>query len=162
MMDSDPRFANNPMLQQSLRSLQSNPEMIQQLSRMMGDPNNGIDRMMSNMMQQQQQQGGSDGTNASSGNDGSTGVDPFAGGPESMQRLMEQFQQNSQRFGGSSGGVGGGFGSGRLGSDTGGGDRNASTNSAAVRGSGNRTNDDTDMTEEEMIAEAIARSLREP
>lgn len=147
MMNNDPRFANNPMLQQSLRALQSNPEMVQQISRMMGDPNNGIDRIMAGM-------------NTSNGTS-STGVDPFAGGPESMRRLMEQFQQRSEQFGGSSGGVGlaeGGHGGGTPGG--------TSVNSA-LGGNGNAstiertTNDDNELTEEEMIAEAIARSLRE-
>ena len=152
MMNSDPRFANNPMLQQSLIALQSNPEMIQQVSRMMSDPNNGIDRMMAGM-------------NATNGASSSTGVDPFAGGPESLQRLMEQFQRNSQQFGGSSGGTGFGTGGG-----SGGGGRMTSTSSALGSVNSNNTdtvgervsNDDSAMTEEEMIAEAIARSLREP
>ncbi len=153
MMNSDPRFANNPMLQQSLRALQSNPEMIQQVSRMMSDPNNGIDRMMAGM-------------NVTNGAGSSTGLDPFAGGPESLQRLMEQFQRNSQQFGGSSGGTGFGTGGGSGG---GGGGRITSTSSALGSVNSNNTNtvgesvsnDDSAMTEEEMIAEAIARSLRE-
>ena len=143
MMNNDPRFANNPMLQQSLRALQSNPEMVQQISRMMGDPNNGIDRIMAGM-------------NTSNGT-GSTGVDPFAGGPESMRRLMEQFQQRSEQFGGSSGGVGlaeGGHGGGTPSDSALGGNGNSSTIERS-------SNDDNEMTEEEMIAEAIARSLRE-
>ena len=151
-MSRDSRFANNPMLQQSLRALQSNPEMMQQVSRMMSDPNNGIDRMMAGM-------------NASNSAGSSAGVDPFAGGPESMQRLMEQFQRNSQQFGGSSGGTGFVAGEGS------GGGRSASTSSALGIGTSSNTddtvgervsNDDSAMTEEEMIAEAIARSLREP
>lgn len=145
MMRNDPRFANNPMLQQSLDALSSNPDMIRQFSQLMGDP--GVRANVSRMMQQQQQQQA--GVNAG-------GADHFANGPEAMRRQMEQFQQMSQRFGGTSGGFGAssvqGATSGQQGPGVGG---NTSSNNAA--GSG----DDTQMTEEEMIAEAIARSLRE-
>ena len=145
MMRNDPRFANNPMLQQSLDALSSNPDMIRQFSQLMGDP--GVRANVSRMMQQQQQQQA--GVNAG-------GADHFANGPEAMRRQMEQFQQMSQHFGGTSGGFGAssvqGASSGQQGLGVGG---NTSSNNAA--GSG----DDTQMTEEEMIAEAIARSLRE-
>lgn len=164
MMSSDPRFANNPMLQQSLRALQSNPEMINQVSRMMSDPNNGMDRMMADMMHYH---GGLDGANTSSSSSGAgstTGVDPFAGGPESMRRLMEQFQQNSQQFGGSSGGsafgAGGHSSAGAASSGSSGNANNANNNNGSL--DENTTNNDAEMTEEEMIAEAIARSLRDP
>jgi ubiquilin len=38
LMQNDPRFANNPMARESLRQLQSNPQMLEQASRMMSDP----------------------------------------------------------------------------------------------------------------------------
>lgn len=50
MMQNDPRFANNPMLQQSLRALQANPEMMQQMTQMMADPN--VRNRLANVMQQ--------------------------------------------------------------------------------------------------------------
>eukprot|EP00804_Cyclotella_cryptica_P017589 CCRYP_006721-RA/>CCRYP_006721-RA protein AED:0.09 eAED:0.06 QI:0/1/0.5/1/1/1/2/84/471 len=147
MMRNDPRFANNPMLQQSLDALSSNPDMIRQFSQMMGDP--GVRANVSRMMQQQQQQQQQAGGNAA-------GADPFGTGPEAMRRQMEQFQQMSRQFGGMSGGFGAssaqGAPSGRQGSGVA-----ANHNSSNVNGGG----DDSQMTEEEMIAEAIARSLRE-
>ncbi|KAL7535274.1 hypothetical protein ACHAXR_006386 [Thalassiosira sp. AJA248-18] len=153
MMRNDPRFANNPMLQQSLNALQSNPEMINQFSQMMSDPN--VRDRMTNMMSQQQQTGGAGG-----------GPDPFSNGPDAMRRQMEQFQQMSQQFGGSSGGfnTGGGAGSGMAGASAagpGGGGGQTGTSSNTNNGTGAGGNGDSDMTEEEMIAEAIARSLRE-
>ena len=39
MMRNNPRFANNSMLQQSLDTLRSNPEVVNQLSQAMSDPN---------------------------------------------------------------------------------------------------------------------------
>eukprot|EP00579_Thalassiosira_antarctica_P000263 CAMPEP_0201869730 /NCGR_PEP_ID=MMETSP0902-20130614/3136_1 /ASSEMBLY_ACC=CAM_ASM_000551 /TAXON_ID=420261 /ORGANISM="Thalassiosira antarctica, Strain CCMP982" /LENGTH=476 /DNA_ID=CAMNT_0048395277 /DNA_START=26 /DNA_END=1456 /DNA_ORIENTATION=- len=154
MMRNDPRMANNPMLQQSLNALQSNPEMISQLTQMMSDPN-VRDRMSNLMSQQQQQPSGAGG-----------GADPFNNGPDAMRRRMEQFQQMSQQFGGSSGGFnagGGGSGTaaaaGQSGTSGVGSAGANSTNNAS--GVGGNAGNDSEMTEEEMIAEAIARSLRE-
>ena len=39
MMRNNPRFANNSILQQSLDTLRSNPEVVNQLSQAMSDPN---------------------------------------------------------------------------------------------------------------------------
>ena len=142
MMRNDPRFANNPMLQQSLDALRSNPEMVNQFSQVMSDPN--VRDRMATMMSQQRQPGGSGGTG------GSGGPDPFGNGPEEMRRQMEQFQRMSQQHGGTSGGFNAGGGGGAN-----------DNNGSAAGGGGGTAGNDSEATEEEMIAEAIARSLRE-
>ena len=38
MLRNDPRFANNPLMQQSLQELANNPQMLQQVSQMMQNP----------------------------------------------------------------------------------------------------------------------------
>eukprot|EP00578_Thalassiosira_sp_NH16_P019027 CAMPEP_0181094456 /NCGR_PEP_ID=MMETSP1071-20121207/10002_1 /TAXON_ID=35127 /ORGANISM="Thalassiosira sp., Strain NH16" /LENGTH=481 /DNA_ID=CAMNT_0023176785 /DNA_START=49 /DNA_END=1494 /DNA_ORIENTATION=- len=155
MMRNDPRFANNPMLQQSLDALRSNPNMLNQVSQMMSDPN--MRNQMASMM----------GGGGAGGGAGAGAADPFAGGPEEMRRQMEQFQRMSQQFGGSAGGFGAPAGggtatttgtnpTGRAPASAGGGA--AATNPGSGGGGGGN---DNEMTEEEMIAEAIARSLRE-
>ena len=146
MMRSDPRFANNPMLRQSLDALAANPDMIRQFSQLMGDP--GVRSNVSRMMQQQQ-------------SGGRAGSDPFVNGPEAMRRQMEQFQRLSQQFGG----VNGTFnpGNSTSGASTAGqsGTRVPSSGGGASGSGGSTAADESEMTEEEMIAEAIARSLRE-
>ena len=134
MMQNDPRLANNPMLQQSLQALQSNPDILRQFSSMMNDP--GIRAQASRMMQQQ---------------GGSGGADPFASGPAEMRRQMEQFQQMMSQNGGTSGSFGGQQ------------SNQPPSQGSVASGNNNNSNggDDSQMTEEEMIAEAIARSLRE-
>lgn len=39
MLRSDPRFANNPLMQQSLEQIANNPQMLAQVSQMMQNPN---------------------------------------------------------------------------------------------------------------------------
>ncbi|KAL9184814.1 hypothetical protein ACHAXT_002591 [Thalassiosira profunda] len=157
MLRQDPRFANNPRAQQALQALQSNPEMMRNAAQAMSDPN--VRNRMASMMQQQQSGAGAGGA-----------ANPFGGGPDDMRRQMEQFQRMSAQFGGSGGGfnVGGAGGGGTTGtappasgasgaaggSDTAG----ASNNTGSGGGSGGG---EREMTEEEMIAEAIARSMRE-
>merc|ERR1712238_21361 len=148
MMQNDQRFANNPMMQQSLQALQSNPEMINQFSQMMSNPN--MRESMSNLMEQQRQSGGGVA-------DGSV-ADPFSNGPDSMRRQMQLFQQASQQHGGTSGevrGVGSGAGEAVV--------RQSGTAGEITANNGNDLSggNDSGITEEEMIAEAIARSLRE-
>lgn len=153
MMRNDPRMANNPMMQQSLNALQSNPEMMNQMSQMMSDP--AARAQMMNMMQQQGGQAG--------GGGGAAGADPFASGPQAMQSQMEQFAQMSRQFGGSSGGFntgGGGTGTGANTSGTGQSGGAANNNNASGGNNSTGANDGA-QTEEEMIAEAIARSLQE-
>lgn len=133
MMRNDPRFANNPMAQRALNELQRNPEMISQVSQMMSDPT--MRANMSRMMEQQQQQSGAGGAN------------PFgSGGTDDMRRQMEQFQRMSQQLGGGGGG-----------SFTGA----PSTSNQSGNNGSNSGQNDNEMTEEEMIAEAIRRSLGE-
>ena len=38
MLRNDPRFANNPMMQQSLEQIATNPQMLTQVSQMMQNP----------------------------------------------------------------------------------------------------------------------------
>lgn len=132
MIRSDPRMSNNPMMQQALRALESDPGMIE---RIMGNPN------VANLM------GGA------LGHGTSVGGDPFARGPEEMRAQMETLERVSREYGGTSGGfnVGGGEGGG-------GGIPPVMT---APSGMGNDDENSGGTTEEEMIAEAIARSLRE-
>jgi len=133
MMRNDPRFANNPMAQQALNELQRNPEMISQVTQMMSDPT--MRANMTRMMEQQQQSGA-----------GAGGANPFGGGgTDDMRRQMEQFQQMSQQFGGGAGGTGAGA--------------PPASNQNGNNGSSGQS--DGEMTEEEMIAEAIRRSLGE-
>jgi len=133
MMRNDPRFANNPMAVQALDAIQNNPEMLSQMTQMMNDP-----AMRANMTRMMQQQSGAGGANALSGN----------GGPEDMRRQMEQFQRMSQQFGGASS------------SNTSGAGAPSASDQDGNNGSNSRQSDG-EMTEEEMIAEAIRRSLEE-
>lgn len=135
MMQNDPRFANNPMLQQSLRALQANPEMMQQMTQMMADPN--VRHRL--------------------------GTDPFANGSEAMRRQTEQFQSNqfSGSIGGSNAGSSTATGAGTINGSGGGGSANNNANASSSSNGNSSSGNDNEMTEEEMIAEAIARSLRE-
>lgn len=104
MMRNDPRFANNPMLHQSMEQLVNNPQMLDQISQMMSDPT------MRNQMQAMMGRAG-----------GMPGA--MSGMPPAQPAAPQgQQQQNS---------------------------------SAAPAMS------DQEMTEEEMLQEAIQRSLRE-
>jgi hypothetical protein len=134
-------MSGDPMMQQALRALESDPGMIE---RMLGDPNVA---------------------NAIANNN--AGGDPFARGPDAMRAQMERFEALARQYGGSGGGFnvgGGGDAGGAVPVGT------APTGAAGPRtssnGGGNNVGDrrggnDGSMTEEEMIAEAIARSLRE-
>lgn len=137
MMRNDPRMSGDPMMQQALRALESDPGMIE---RMLGDPN------VANAI----------------ANNGGSGGDPFAVGPDAMRAQMDRFEALARRHGGSGGGfnVGGGAGGGTpvATAPTGTVGPRTSSNGGGNVGTGN---DDGSMTEEEMIAEAIARSLRE-
>ena len=141
MMRNDPRMSGNPMMQRALRALESDPGMVE---RMMSDPN------LANIA------GSALGRGASGkGKAGGGGADPFASGPEGMRAQMEAFERLSRMHGGSSGGfnVGGGGGGPSSNGVAGGGNAGAATTAGG--------NGDGGMTEEDMIAEAIARSLRE-
>jgi len=102
MIRNDPRFANNPMLQQSIEQLANNPEMMSQMSQMMNDP--AMRSRMQAMM-------------------GGTGGMPGGG-------IMPPTQPSAQQV------------------------RQQRTDTAVEMS-------DQEMTEEEMLQEAIQRSLRE-
>ena len=102
MIRNDPRFANNPMLQQSIEQLANNPEMMSQMSQMMNDP--AMRSRMQAMM-------------------GGTGGMPGGG-------IMPPTQPSAQQV------------------------RQRRTDTAVEMS-------DQEMTEEEMLQEAIQRSLRE-
>ena len=133
-MRNNPRFANNSMLQQSLDTLRSNPEVVNQLSQAMSDPN-VRDRMATMMPQQRKRPGGS--------------TNPFGNSPEEMRRQIEQFQRMSQRHGGTSGGFDAGRGGGANDDD-----------GNALGGGGDRWRRQRgEATEEEMIAELVGRDV---
>lgn len=146
MMENNPNIANNPMAQQSLEMMQQNPQMLETAIRMMSE-NPELRRSLID--------------NAS----GSAGaVDGLAGtggqnfDPDAMRRQMAMMQALS-------GGMGAGGaeaanvpssqtntqGASQMGT---GGIQNSVQNGGSATG-------DAELTEEEMIAEAIARSLRE-
>jgi len=115
MMRNDPRFANNPMAQQAMDQLASNPQMLSEVAQLMRDPN--MQQQMQAMMQQQ----------------GAGGMPPMGGfgnvaGPMGAGTAAQAPQQQSPNQGQSSG--------------------NADAN-------------DEEMTEDQMIAEAIRRSLQD-
>mmetsp|Transcript_9392 Transcript_9392/g.13978 ORF Transcript_9392/g.13978 Transcript_9392/m.13978 type:complete len:431 (+) Transcript_9392:67-1359(+) len=137
---------NNPMVQNMMRNdprFANNPMAQQALNELQRNPEmiSQVTQMMSDptmranmtrMMEQQQQSGA-----------GTGGANPFGGGgTDEMRRQMEQFQQTSQQFGG-------GAGAGAP----------PAPNQNGNNGSSGQS--DGEMTEEEMIAEAIRRSLGE-
>ena len=111
-MQNDPRFANNPMARESLRQLQSNPQMLEQASRMMSDP-----QTRNHMMNLVRQSGGM--TWNQNGN--------VTGRSTSSNGTTGNNNGNSQNSG-----------------------NNPTSNGG-----------DREMTEEEMIQEAIRRSMEE-
>jgi len=146
MIQNHPQFANNPMMQEQMRMLANNPQMIQQMSRMMSDPSNmaRMNAMMQNM----------DGTGAGAGGMNASGAG--AGSGMDMNQQMEMMRQ----FAGASGA--------NNATNTNVNNRNSANNNASgsnqqqnQSGNNNGSGGDAEMTEEEMLAEAIARSLRE-
>lgn len=149
MMQNHPQLANNPMMQEQMRQLANNPQMVQQLSRMMNDPD--MMSRMQNMMQQQGVNGMGMGGAASSAGSGGANSNAGTAAPSmdlnSQMEMMRQFtssmganntnaqqpQANQQQ------------------------PQNQSNQNQSSANSGN----ESAMTEEEMIAAAIARSLRE-
>lgn len=151
MMRNDPTIANNPMLRQALddpnmmnrmtqmmqdpmiRQMLSDPQYMQNMRNMISNP-----QMMQNMQQSMQNMfGGAGGAGA--------------GGPNTNPNPFAQMMQNMQ-------GAGAGAGAGSNPPTTG-----ANTSSTTNNNTTNNSNsgNDGEMTEEEMIAEAIARSLRD-
>jgi len=149
MMQNHPQFANNPMAQQQMRTLANNPQMLQQMSQMMSNP-----QMMSRM-QQMMQNNGAMGGMGNHTNANNTGM-PAAGSGSAMDmnrqmEIMRQFaNMNNANANASTNGAASGGASG-----------NQNTNNAGSNNTNNNGGSDGQMTEEEMIAAAIARSLRE-
>lgn len=143
-MQNDPRIANNPMLRQAL----NDPNMIERITQLMSDPM--LRNMMSNpaMMDAMRNMSGSMG-----GMGGGMGASPpqqpntNMPDPAAFARMMQGFSQSQNS---------GSTGSQQAPSSSQQGSTNPSSSST------NNERDDSTMTEEEMIAEAIARSLREP
>lgn len=131
MLRNDPRFANNPMLQNMMQEIATNPQVAAQLSQMMSDPSvlNQIDQMRS-MQSGQQPTLPTDSTGTN--ND-----------PESMMRMAQMMQMMQQPNGAAP--IPGFI---------------PPPNINQGQPSGNGSND-ADQTEEEMIAEAIRRSLQD-
>lgn len=163
MMRNDPRIANNPMMRQGMEQLINNPEMINQVSRMMTDPatRSRMEAMMNNpaMLQQMQSMMGSTGGGGVPG--GAPGGANFAQQMQSMMRSMgsgetpggADFAQQMQALQ-------------RMQQQMGAGTPAATTPAQAPspqqqQQQGQGSQGEMDQTEEEMIAEAIARSLRE-
>jgi len=142
MMQNHPQFANNPMMQQQMSMLANNPQMMQQMSRMMSDPN------MISRMQQMMQGGGMGGMGAAGAG---------AGGGMDMNRQMELMRQFAN-FNSGTTANNSNAGTGSTSTPNSGANTNATQNNS---NGGNNNNGDGEMTEEEMIEAAIARSLRE-
>lgn len=152
MIRNDPRMANNPMMQQGLDMMMNNPQMLEQATRMMGDP------AAMARMEQMSQMGGALG--------GGMGMPPANNGANGNVNFAQQMQMMQQMMGGNTGtGPGTQTSNSSQGApSTSGG---ASGNNTTTAMSSNQTNSNSNnggnqaMTEEEMIAEAIARSLRD-
>ncbi len=136
MMMNDPRMRNNPMMQNAMRELMNNPGMVQQMTQMMSNP--AVRSRMTQMMQQQ-------------GVMGDDSADMSA-----QMEMMRQFANmaSMQNSGNTS------SQQNATGSTA---NQQAPMNSSNQQQQQNGENNDSEreMTEEEMIAEAIARSLRE-
>ena len=175
MMENDPRFANNPMARSALERMRNDPHALAQMSQMMSDPSTR--QMMMNMQAAMNNNGGSGmggmggaggmGAGTGTGTGGAAGTTP----PNPAQ-LAEQMRLMQQMMGAMGGATGGGTGSGmppqpsstgaNNASSGGTGQQNNSNNSGSGSGNGNGGgNNDDEMTEEEMIQEAIRRSLNE-
>lgn len=131
VMQSDPRVANNPMLQRAL----DDPNMMDQITRMMSDP--AMRQLMSNPALMQ-------------------GVMNAPGGmdPAAMSRMMQTFSQTPP---------GGAGVAPSANTDTNTNNTGASSSSSSTTQQQQQQGDgERELTEEEMIAEAIARSLRDP
>ena len=120
-----------PHVRQAMQQMANNPQMMQQVSQMMADPM--IRQQMETAMR-------SSGTAAAAGGGGGGGFPAFGGMPNNNNM--------PGMFGGASGG----------------GSTNSSSNSGTTNGGNNNNNNnsnDQSQTEEEMIAEAIRRSLQD-
>lgn len=136
-MMNDPRIANNPMMRQQLQQLSNDPAGLQQLSQMMSNP--ATRQMLSQMADSQ-------GMGSGFPMGGAPAPAPFSNPPNSANQGQSgsnlQAQQLAQMM------------SGIMNSAN-----NPTANASSASNNANENN--SQMTEEEMINEAIARSLRE-
>jgi ubiquilin len=148
LMQNHPQFANNPMMQEQMRTLSNNPQMIEQLSRMMSDPS-AMARMNA-MMQNAggNGMGGLGGAGAGAGA-GANGMD--------MNRQMEMMRQMSAMNPGANNATA----PNANGTNNSGGTSQQVNQAGSNNGSNGSGGGGAEMTEEELLAEAIARSLRE-
>uniref|UniRef100_A0A7S2JSB3 Ubiquitin-like domain-containing protein n=1 Tax=Leptocylindrus danicus TaxID=163516 RepID=A0A7S2JSB3_9STRA len=153
---NDPRIANDPMMRQSMETFMRDPAM---LSRMLSDP------MMRSRLEQAMSMASASGSMnmlpAATGPSpavgmGNAGAD--ANLTDDMMQRMQQMQQLQQFMSAMNAqGTANGSGASNTNIPPPG---NSNAGNASGSGSGN-SGGDSQMTEEEMIAEAIARSLRE-
>jgi len=148
MMQNHPQFANNPMMQEQMRTLANNPQMVQQLSRMMSDPSTMA--RMNTMMQN----AGANGTGM-----GGLGGAGGANGGMDMNRQLEMMRQLATANSPGSEAQNSANPSANGTNNSGGTNQQESQGGSNIGNNGN--GGDGDVTEEEMLAEAIARSLRE-
>jgi hypothetical protein len=134
MIRNDPQFANNPMLQTMMEELGRNPQMAAQMSQMMRDPEVVRQIEQARAMQTLGQQ-------ANSTSPSIPGSNTNASDPAAISRMAQMMQMMQQT--GNMGGAG---------------VPSNQQNNSGGQGSGQ---DDAEMTEEEMIAEAIRRSLQD-
>ncbi len=152
MMENHPAFAGNPMMQQQMRTLANNPQMLEQVSRMMSDP-----AMMENMRSMMGNRMGGLGGLGNMNNPGGMGN---TGGMNNMD-ANQQMEMMRQMFANGGNGTANGAGLGGATAPTQQNQNQSSTQNQNQNQNGSNSGGDGQMTEEEMIAEAIARSLRE-
>ncbi len=153
MMENHPAFAGNPMMQQQMRMLANNPQMLEQVSRMMSDP-----AMMENM---RSMMGNRMGGLGGMGNMSTPGGMGNTGGMNNMD-VNQQMEMMRQMFANSGTGTGSGTSAGGTAPAPNQQNQNQSQSSTQNQNqNSSNSGGDGQMTEEEMIAEAIARSLRE-
>lgn len=140
MMRNDPRLANNPAMRQVMDELATNPQAAEQLSMMMRDPSvrNYLQSAMAS-------QGPGAGGGLGGGFGGGAGAGAGGGFPPALF--------NPSLFPGGANGLGGRLPAGSA-------PPQQQRQPPASGGAGAGASDE-DMTEEEMIAEAIRRSLQD-
>lgn len=138
MMRNDPRFSSNPMLRQVMDELANNPQAAQQVASMMSDP------AMRTMMDQAMRQAAAGGGGGDGGAGAGLGGLPWGGGGGAGAGL------GGLPWGGGGAGLGGVPPSRPAG---------GAPSQPPQQQQGGAS--DEDLTEEEMIAEAIRRSLQD-
>ena len=144
MMRNDPRFANNPQLASQMETMLSDPNAMRQMSQLISDPG-----MREQMMSMARMQGGGLGVPGASP-PASTPIAAAPGHPPIDPATMAAQMQALQSMLGQTGTA-----------QSTGGIQQAQQSQGQHQGNASGSEGDRDMTEEEMIQEAIARSLRE-